>query len=92
MYKPKHPAVLEADRLRDRGLPRYRVECSICGQAGSDPVMAEWLVEHGIASISANIDAVAKIRQAVARPSTGSLSRRRGARMRECGLSEEEVL
>ncbi|HOV68427.1 MAG TPA: hypothetical protein PLI31_08720, partial [Methanoregulaceae archaeon] len=42
-------------------------ECSICGQAGSDPVMAEWLVEHGINSISANIDAVAKIRRAVAR-------------------------
>jgi pyruvate,water dikinase len=29
--------------------------------------MAEWLVEHGIASISANIDAVAKIRHAVAK-------------------------
>jgi pyruvate,water dikinase len=45
----------------------WGVECSICGQAGSDPVMAEWLVEHGIASISANIDAVAKIRHAVAK-------------------------
>jgi pyruvate,water dikinase len=30
--------------------------------------MAAWLVEHGITSISANIDARAKIREAVARP------------------------
>jgi pyruvate,water dikinase len=27
----------------------------------------EWLVEHGISSVSANIDAVAKIRETVAR-------------------------
>lgn len=67
MYKPKHPAVL---KLIDHAIGvcrEYGVECSICGQAGSDPVMAEWLVEHGINSISANIDAVAKIRRAVAR-------------------------
>jgi pyruvate,water dikinase len=29
--------------------------------------MVEWLVEHGISSVSANIDAIAKIREAVAR-------------------------
>jgi pyruvate,water dikinase len=29
--------------------------------------MVEWLVEHGIASVSANIDAIAKIRMTVAR-------------------------
>ena len=29
--------------------------------------MAIWLVEHGITSISANIDAIAKIREAVAK-------------------------
>jgi pyruvate,water dikinase len=29
--------------------------------------MAAWLVEHGITSISANIDAIAKIRETVAR-------------------------
>ena len=43
------------------------IPCSICGQAGSDPKMAAWLVEHGITSISANIDAIAKIRETVAR-------------------------
>jgi pyruvate,water dikinase len=46
---------------------KYGVETSICGEAGSDPKMAEILVEYGIDSISANIDAVDKIRMAVAR-------------------------
>jgi phosphoenolpyruvate synthase (EC 2.7.9.2) len=67
MYYPKHPAVL---RLIDDAIQvcrRHGVECSICGQAGSDPEMAEWLVEHGISSVSANIDAVSKIRESVAR-------------------------
>ncbi|NYT05241.1 MAG: phosphoenolpyruvate synthase [Methanomicrobiales archaeon] len=67
MYNPRHPAVL---RLIDDAIAvcrRYGVECSICGQAGSDPSMVEWLVEHGISSVSANIDAVAKIRETAAR-------------------------
>ncbi|MDD1671902.1 MAG: phosphoenolpyruvate synthase, partial [Methanomicrobiales archaeon] len=58
MYLPKHPAVL---KLIDDAIAVCRahgVECSICGQAGSDPSMVEWLVEHGISSVSANIDAV----------------------------------
>ncbi|MDD1672426.1 MAG: phosphoenolpyruvate synthase, partial [Methanomicrobiales archaeon] len=67
MYLPKHPAVL---KLIDDAITVCRahgVECSICGQAGSDPSMVEWLVEHGISSVSANIDAVPKIRETVAR-------------------------
>ncbi|MCC7556185.1 MAG: phosphoenolpyruvate synthase [Methanoculleus marisnigri] len=67
MYQPKHPAVL---RLIDYAIGVCRengVECSICGQAGSDPDMVTWLVEHGISSVSANIDAVPRIREAVAR-------------------------
>jgi pyruvate,water dikinase len=67
MYKPKHPAVLKLIDSAIRVCRDYGVECSICGQAGSDPVMAEWLVDHGISSISANIDAISKIRHAVAR-------------------------
>ena len=67
MYKPKHPAVLKTIDDTIKVCRRYGVECSICGQAGSDPEMAEWLVEHGISSLSANIDAVAKIRDRVAR-------------------------
>ncbi|WP_332448754.1 phosphoenolpyruvate synthase [Methanoculleus sp.] len=67
MYEPEHPAVL---RLIDYAIQTCRahgVECSICGQAGSDPKMVTWLVEHGISSVSANIDAIPRIREAVAR-------------------------
>ena len=67
MYKPQHPAVLHLIHTAIQVCREYNVECSICGQAGSDPKMATWLVEHGISSISANIDAIAKIREAVAR-------------------------
>ena len=67
MYKPKHPAVLKLIDNAIQVCRKYGVECSICGQAGSDPEMAVWLVEHGIDSISANIDAVPKIREAVLR-------------------------
>jgi pyruvate,water dikinase len=53
-----HPAVLELigqtiDTCRELG-----VDTSICGQAGSKPEMVEFLVERGVSSISANIDAV----------------------------------
>ncbi|KQC03799.1 MAG: phosphoenolpyruvate synthase [Methanoculleus sp. SDB] len=67
MYNPRHPAVL---KLIDDAIAvcrDYGVECSICGQAGSDPSMVEWLIEHGISSVSANIDAVGKIRETAAR-------------------------
>ncbi|HWQ65327.1 MAG TPA: phosphoenolpyruvate synthase [Methanospirillum sp.] len=67
MYWPKHPAVLA---LIDHAIQACRkggVEVSICGQAGSEPDMVQWLVEHGITSVSANIDAIAKIRETVAR-------------------------
>jgi len=67
MYNPKHPAVLTLIHSAIQVCRAYNVECSICGQAGSDPKMATWLVEHGITSISANIDAVPKIREAVAK-------------------------
>ena len=67
MYNPQHPAVLALIHAAIQKCREYNVECSICGQAGSDPKMAVWLVEHGITSISANIDAIAKIREAVAK-------------------------
>ena len=67
MYNPQHPAVLHLIHNAIQMCREYDVEVSICGQAGSDPKMAKWLVEHGITSISANIDAIAKIREAVAK-------------------------
>lgn len=67
MYQPKHPAVLALIDSAIRCCREHGVEISICGQAGSEPPMVKWLVEHGITSVSANIDAIAKIRETVAR-------------------------
>ncbi|MDD1715397.1 MAG: phosphoenolpyruvate synthase, partial [Methanolinea sp.] len=67
MYQPKHPAVLALIDSAIEACRDYGVEVSICGQAGSEPPMVQWLVEHGITSVSANIDAIAKIRETVAR-------------------------
>lgn len=67
MYNPKHPAVLKIIRYAIEKCRAGGVECSICGQAGSDPEMVKWLVETGITSVSANIDAVQKIRETAAR-------------------------
>jgi pyruvate,water dikinase len=67
IFSPFHPAVLKQMKYVIDICKKYGVETSICGEAGSDPKMAEILVEYGIDSISANIDAVDKIRMAVAR-------------------------
>jgi pyruvate,water dikinase len=62
-----HPAVLELigdviDTCRD-----HDVATSICGQAGSKPAMVEFLVDEGVTSISANIDAVRDVQHEVKR-------------------------
>ena len=67
MYWPKHPAVLALIDTAIKACRAGGVEVSICGQAGSEPDMVTWLVEHGITSVSSNIDAIAKIRETVAR-------------------------
>ena len=67
IFTPFHPAVLKQMKYVIDICKKYGVETSICGEAGSNPKMAELLVEFGIDSISANIDAIDKIRKAVAR-------------------------
>ncbi len=67
LWSEKHPAVLRLiqeviDAARD-----YGVETSVCGQAGSDPDFVRILVHMGIDSVSANIDAVERIREVVHR-------------------------
>ncbi|HJJ48042.1 MAG TPA: phosphoenolpyruvate synthase [Methanocorpusculum sp.] len=67
MYEPEHPAV---KRLIANCIKQCReagVECSICGQAGSDPKFVKWLIQQGISSVSSNIDAIPKIRETVAK-------------------------
>lgn len=67
LFDEMHPAVLRQIQHVIKVCREYNVETSICGQAGSDPEMAEFLVKAGIDSISANIDAVGKIRNTVAK-------------------------
>ncbi len=67
LYDEKHPAVMKLVKHVIQTCKEHGVKTSICGQAGSDPKVAAKLVEFGIDSISANIDAVPKIREIVAR-------------------------
>ena len=67
LYSEKHPAVLKLIEHVINVCKKYGVKTSICGQAGSDPKFAEMLVKMGIDSISANPDAVQRVREAVAR-------------------------
>ena len=67
LYDEMHPAVLRSIEHVVRVCQKYGVKTSICGQAGSREDMAAFLVKLGIDSISANMDAVQKIRQTVAR-------------------------
>ncbi len=66
IFNSFHPAVLRLFREVIRTCKKYGVETSICGEEGSNPKMAEILVGYGIDSLSANIDAIDKIRQTVA--------------------------
>ncbi|AUX08145.1 phosphoenolpyruvate synthase [Halalkaliarchaeum desulfuricum] len=53
-----HPAVLQLIGSTIQTCREHDVATSICGQAGSKPEMVRFLVEEGVSSISANIDAV----------------------------------
>ena len=66
-FDEMHPAVLGEIARVMKTCKKYGVETSICGQAGSKPKMAEFLVHQGVDSISANADAVEAIRHVVAR-------------------------
>ena len=67
LFNEEHPAVLKLINYVIKTAKAHGVETSICGQAGSKPSMARKLVRMGIDSISANIDAVDKIREVVYR-------------------------
>jgi len=62
-----HPAVLELIKDTIATCREHDVDTSICGQAGSKPEMVDFLVEEGISSISANIDAVRDVQHEVKR-------------------------
>ncbi|SFS02325.1 phosphoenolpyruvate synthase [Halomicrobium zhouii] len=62
-----HPAVLELISSTIETCREHDVATSICGQAGSKPEMVRHLVNSGVTSISANIDAVFDVQQEVKR-------------------------
>jgi pyruvate,water dikinase len=66
-YDALHPAVVELIDQTVETCREHDVATSICGQAGSDTTMARHLVEEGITSISANIDAVRDVQHEVKR-------------------------
>jgi pyruvate, water dikinase len=62
-----HPAVLRLIGDVIETCREHDVETSICGQAGSKPEMVQFLVNEGVSSISANIDAVRDVQHEVKR-------------------------
>jgi len=62
-----HPAVLKLIGQTIDTCREQDIDTSICGQAGSKPEMVNFLVEKGISSISANIDAVRDVQHEVKR-------------------------
>lgn len=73
LYNEMHPAVLNLIEHVIDQCKKAGIKTSICGQAGSYPKVAKRLVELGISSISANIDAVEAVREMVARTEMGML-------------------
>ena len=67
IFNEKHPAVLKLIERVIKICNERGVVTSICGQAGSDPEMVEKLVKLGITSVSANPDAVERVREVIAR-------------------------
>jgi len=67
LYNELHPAIMKLIEYVIIECNKVGVKTSICGQAGSNPKVAKRLVELGITSISANIDAVEAVRDMVAR-------------------------
>ncbi len=66
LYDEMNSAVLNSIKRVIRACKKYKVETSICGQAGSRKEMAEFLVREGIDSISVNADAAYNVSVIVA--------------------------
>ncbi|MHB8604068.1 MAG: phosphoenolpyruvate synthase [Thermoplasmatota archaeon] len=66
LYNEFHPAVGKLIEMTIAACRKHgHVQTSICGQAGSNPKFVEKLVRWGITSVSANIDALPKVRETV---------------------------
>jgi signal transduction protein with GAF and PtsI domain len=66
IYDETHPAVLRSLKHVIEVCKKYKVETSICGQAGSRPEMVKHLFAFGISSVSVNADAAHEISKVIA--------------------------
>jgi len=66
LFTETHPAVKKMIRYVIKVCKSYHVESSVCGEAPSNiPQFVEFLVKSGIDSISANIDAIGRVKNMV---------------------------
>jgi pyruvate,water dikinase len=66
LYHETHPSMKKSLSYVIQTCKKYGVESSICGQAGSDKIMVEFLVKQGIDSISCNADKAGEISELIA--------------------------
>lgn len=71
IYDEMNWAVLKQISRVIRECKTHKVETSICGQAGSKPEMATFLIKQGIDSISVNADAARQISELIHKLETG---------------------
>ncbi|HVL48550.1 MAG TPA: phosphoenolpyruvate synthase [Candidatus Thermoplasmatota archaeon] len=67
LYSEFHPAIGKLIQMTIEAARKRGVQTSICGQAGSNPKFVEKLIGWGITSVSANIDALPRVREMIAR-------------------------
>ena len=67
LYSEFHPAIGKLIEMSIKACRARGVQTSICGQAGSNPKFVEKLIGWGITSVSANIDALSRVRETIAR-------------------------
>ena len=78
LYDEMNWAVLKQISRVIRECKQYKVETSICGQAGSKKEMVEYLVKQGIDSISVNADVARELSELVAKLENGETKTQSG--------------
>lgn len=67
LFDETQPAVMKLMENTIKTCSKYKVESSICGELPSNkPEIVEFLIKCGISSISVNVDAIEKVRMAIA--------------------------
>jgi pyruvate,water dikinase len=90
LYNEMHPGVLRQLASVIAVCKKYGVESSICGQAGSKKEMVEFLVKHGINSISVNADKACEISEFVKELEDKGLRGSEAGRAKEVGENGKE--